>query len=120
MSSQLERGKKIASFLLHITMTETEFSPMAVHHPFFESAFLSDKNGIFNALEEKERYYDYLCLYEKEVISKCESLLDILAFVRKSYRLAYLKFLREDKIITAAECGSLLGGALVFNRKYKP
>lgn len=36
---QLKQAKSLAVTFLHIPMTETEYSPIAVQHPFFESAF---------------------------------------------------------------------------------
>lgn len=67
---QLKQAKSLAVTFLHIPMTETEYSPIAVQHPFFESAFLYDGNlnnpiKMFNALEDTEKYNDYLYTYAK-------------------------------------------------------
>lgn len=43
---QLKQAKSLAVTFLHIPMTETEYSPIAVQHPFFESAFLYDGKRI--------------------------------------------------------------------------
>ena len=34
---QLKQAKSLAVTFLHIPMTETEYSPIAVQHPFFEN-----------------------------------------------------------------------------------
>lgn len=110
---QLKQAKSLAVTFLHIPMTETEYSPIAVQHPFFESAFLYDGNlnnpiKMFNALEDTEKYNDYLYTYAKNVIEPCKSISELVCLIRKSYRLAYLLFMRKEKIITKKECGNLL------------
>lgn len=108
--SQIEEAKKVAKLFLYMDMEPTAYTPIVVQHPFFESAFLCDNDGVFNALEDEERYYKYLQMYS----IKLDSLTDIqslLSFVRKSYRLTYLKFLVDRKVITIKECGNLLARA---------
>lgn len=110
---QLKRAKTLAVTFLHIPMTETEYSPIVVQHPFFESAILYDSNlnnpiKMFNALEDTEKYNDYLYTYAKNVIEPCKSISKLVCLIRKSYRLTYLLFMWKEKIITKKECGNLL------------
>ena len=105
---QLQRAKSLATTFLHIPMTSTAFSPVVVMHPFFESAFLHDKQGIFNAQIEEARYDKYLIHFRDNAINKREDLSDLLALIRKSYRLTYLLYMMKEKIITKKECGNLL------------
>lgn len=105
--TQLDKAKELAYDFLYLPMEETRFSPVVVMHPFLESALLQDSKGAFNALEEEDRYNDYLHhFYER--LKKCEDIESILNFVRKSYKLTFLKFLRANQIISMKECGNLL------------
>lgn len=106
---QLQRAKSLAITFLHIPITETKYSPIVVAHPFFESAFLYDGNkGTFNALEDTEKYNNYICDFAKKVIEPCESINELVCLIRKSYRLTYLLFMQKEKIVTRKECGNLL------------
>lgn len=93
--------------LAHLPLSETDFSPIVVQHPFFESAILYNGKNMFNAFEQKEEYNQYVNRF-CDTIHKCESVSAILRLVRKSYRLTYLKFLRQYKAISLKECGNLL------------
>ena len=107
---KLKRAKELAITFLHLPMTETVFSPAVVMHPFFENGFLYDGQGIFNALEDTDRYCDYLKTFASRAIEPCEDIEGILGYVRKSYRLTFLSFMQKEKIITKKECGNLLAG----------
>ena len=110
VEDQLERAKEVAIAFLHLPMKKVESIHLAilVQHPFFEYPFLSDENGIFNALEEKERYRRYLGYFAENGIGRCGSLEALLFLVRKSYRLTFLSFLSREKILSKKECGNLL------------
>lgn len=105
--TQLDKAKELGCTFAYLPLEETKFSPVVVMHPFFENAFLADKDGIFNALVEEERYNKYVEDFCKR-LNKCKNIEEILMFVRKSYRLTYLKFLRSENIVTTKECGNLL------------
>lgn len=106
-AEQLNSAKNVAKVLLYTDMEETAYTPIVVLHPFFESAMLVDNKGPFNALEETERYTEYLKHYSI-FLEKCTDIAGLLRRVRKSYRLTYLKLLVSRKIITLQECGNLL------------
>lgn len=109
--TQLEKAKEVAQILAHLPIQETEFSPIVIMHPFFESALLPDMNSeysVFNALEEPEKYQIFLKDFCKNRIQTCNSIESILCLVRKSYKLTYLKFLKQENIISLKECGNLL------------
>lgn len=109
MNKQLARAKDLAVTFLHLPMEETKFSPIAVQHPFFDSAFLMDKQGVFNALEDEGRYNAYLRTVANN-IGSCEEIAQLLSLIRKSYRLPYLLYMMRGKIISKQECGDLLAG----------
>lgn len=107
-SAQLKRAKNLAVTFLNLPMELSEIGNFMVYHPFFEMAFLNDENGLFHALEEPERFMSYKKAFEKNIIEPCDSLNHLLALVRKSYRLTFLKYLLEHGIVTMRECGNLL------------
>lgn len=107
---QLERAKSLAVTFLHLPMEKTKFSPIVVQHPFFESAFLMDKQGAFDALEDETRYSDYIRNFAKNCIQACEDMESLLALIRKSYRLTYLLYMVRGKIVSTKEAGNLLAG----------
>ena len=52
--NELEKAKELAKLFLHMPVDTTEYSPMFITHPFWESAFVSDGDGVFNLLEDKD------------------------------------------------------------------
>lgn len=103
----LEIGMNLAICFLYMSMEETKFSPIVVMHPIFESAFIFDKGETFNALEDKERYQEYLKMFEKNTIKECQSLSDLVGIIRKSYRLTYISLLLDDGV-DKVTCANLL------------
>jgi len=93
--------------LAHLPLSKTDFSPIVIQHPFFESAILYDGENLFNALEQPDKYKKYLSDF-CDTINKCETVYDILRLVRKSYKLTYLKFLRQYNAVSLTECSNLL------------
>ena len=106
--NQMERAKALAVTFLHLPMKETKFSPIVVQHPFFESAFLYDKEGIFNALEDEARHNEYIRRFAENGIGACEDIKSLLSLIRKSYRLVFLLYMRDKKIVSTKEAGDLL------------
>jgi len=109
---QLQRAKSLAITFLHLPITTTPYSPMAILHPFFESGFLYDPyngEGLFNALEDTEKYKVFIKSFSEKEIETCTCISDLLSIVRKSYRLSYLYFLQKENTLTRRECGNLLG-----------
>lgn len=118
--TQLERAKNLAITFLHLPMRETELSPIVVQHPFFENAILMDKQGVFNALEEVDRYNAYLRTIAKNSIISCDGVGQLLSLIRKSYRLPFLLYMVRGKIISTKEAGNLLAEqwSLIENLSY--
>lgn len=105
--NNLELAIELACVFARMEIVTTEFSPIVVLHPYLENAFIYDDNGVFNALEEKERYNKYIENF-CHILKKQENISDLLGMIRKSYRLTFLKFLKKENIITLKECGNLL------------
>lgn len=104
----LNKVKSIANSFLHLEMEQNKEFPIFVHHPFFDSIMICDKEGIFNVLEEPERYDRFLSNYNNMFIKKADSLTAITRLIRNNYKVCFLRFLYESNAITLKECGNEL------------
>ena len=61
---QLKRAKSLSITFLHIPIATTEYSPIVVKHPYFESAFLYDYDSktMFNALKIPKNTMNFFIL----------------------------------------------------------
>lgn len=107
---QLKKAKLLAKFFLEQPIIESEMGALLVYHPFLESAFIMDEQGLFNVLEDEARWNLYKEMYFKTVIAPCESVEKLLWRVRKSFRLTYMMYLLNEDIVSLRECGNLLAG----------
>ena len=82
----LNKVKSIANSFLHLEMEQNKKFPIFVHHPFFDSIMICDKEGIFNVLEEPERYDRFLSDYNNMFIKKADSLTEITRLIRNNYK----------------------------------
>lgn len=104
----LEKGKELAIALLYEEMQETQFSPMVVMHPIFESAIIVNKrHEVFNALDDKEKYKEHLKDVEQDIKNQ-KNLKDIVWKIRKSYRLTYIYYLHKYFRVDKKVCANLL------------
>ena len=104
----LVKIKSMANSFLHLEMEQVEEFPIFVHHPFFDSIMICDKDGLFNVLEEQERYNRFLSDYNNMFIKKADSLTEITRLIRNNYKICFLRFLYESNAITLKECGNEL------------
>ena len=88
----------MAKLFLYYDIAETEFSPMVIQHPIFESAnFTTMENGEFkivNILEDADALKKIQERYSQR-IDNAKELLEIYAIIRKAYRLTFLKFVQD-------------------------
>ena len=96
--SNLDEVKSIATLFLYQDIEETDFSPIVVIHPIFESGIISimkdGKPEFINITESSNN----LLLVQKEWennIMKQDSVYDVYMIIRKSYRLTFLKFVKD-------------------------
>jgi len=89
--------KNTALSFLHLPIEETDFSPIVVMHPIFESGFVSAKvNGefkIINILESEDNLQMAIKIWETN-FNNADTVEKIYGFIRKSYRLTFLKFVK--------------------------
>lgn len=74
----------------------SEFAPALVTHPFFESAFVVDRNTneLVNILEDKDAYERAIEDVTKQ-IKEVKKYYEFEMLIRKQYRLVFLKFTKE-------------------------
>lgn len=88
--TDLQKIREIAISLLYIEMCETELSPLIVSHPYFDSAYLPQKNGeVLNVLEEPSAI-EYIRNIRRRQLEKGD-VNRIISLINKPYRLFYVK-----------------------------
>lgn len=108
MNNKVNKAQNLALAYLNSRMTKSkEWGDFFVYHPFFESSFLADKNGMFNAFNEPKRYEDYLIEWEKH-IKELTTVNQILSLIRKAYRIDFINNLYVMYGFSEQDCGELL------------
>ena len=88
--TNIQKTREIAISLLYVKIYETEFSPLIVSHPYFDSAYLPQKNGdILNVLE-KPNAIEYIRNIRRRQLEQSD-VLQTLYLINKPYRLFYVK-----------------------------
>ena len=105
---QLEKAKDLFQVFLYFDLEKSEFAPLIVNHPIFESAYLFDGKELFDATLDEERLNKYRRSYMDNVIKNADSIIELVYFVRKSYRLTFLKFLLNEGILPQKDISNLL------------
>lgn len=95
-STNLDNVKNIAIAFLYYDIEETPFSPTIVQHPIFESGIQCvDIHGNYvNLLKDKEGLNKVRKHIEDRIL-KARNAAGVYIIIRKSYRLAFLKFTRS-------------------------
>lgn len=88
--TNIHKIREIAISLLYIEMCETELSPLIVSHPYFDSAYLPQKNGgPINVLENPSAI-EYIRNIRRRQIEQGD-VNQIIGLINKPYRLFYVK-----------------------------
>lgn len=97
-NSDIEAIKEVAIEFLYIDIEETEFSPIVVMHPIFENGIISvQKNGqlqMLNILENEDNLTLAREMYIERIRTQ-KSVMGVFMVMRKSYRLTFLKYIKE-------------------------
>lgn len=95
--TDLEAVKNIARCLAHLEIGETEFSPIVVQHPIFDSGivWVEGRENLVNILEDKEGYKKAMEQLEKR-ISHCDDLVSVYSIFRTAYKLTFIKFVMDE------------------------
>lgn len=112
--TDLKSIKSIALAFLYLPVEETDFSPIVVMHPIFENGFVGIKiNGEFimvNILESEENLEKAIKTWRTN-IENAKDAAQVYAFIRKSYRLTFLKYI--EKYLSEKDFTELLADAWV-------
>lgn len=112
--SNLELVKSVAISFLYMDIEETDYSPIVVMHPIFESGFTAiRKNGkpeFINIMESHENLLLAQQECEKNIMIQT-SVYNVYMIIRKSYRLTFLKFIKEH--LSRKDMSELLAHAWV-------
>lgn len=92
--TDLKAIQDIAISFLYQEVEETQFSPIVVIHPVFESgiAYSPRTRSMVNILEDKEGLSDILDYYSNRII-KAGDISNIYTLIRDSYKLTFFKFI---------------------------
>lgn len=95
--SDLKQIKTIAISFLYQPIMETEYSPLIIIHPIFESAFITIKKNnsyqLVNLLEDDN--FNIAIKEYSNLINKCETVFSVYMIIRKSYKLTFLKYIKD-------------------------
>ena len=96
--SNLDSIKEVATSFLYQNITETEYSPIVIMHPIFETGFtaikVNDEIKMANILENEND----LRIAQKDIENRIKSQSDIHGVymcIRKSYRLTFIKYIKN-------------------------
>lgn len=112
--SDLKLVKSMAIAFLHLPVEETEFSPIVVMHPIFENGFVGIKeNGKFKMVNimESEAELEKARKQWKININNAKDVFQVYAFMRKSYRLTFLRHI--EMYLSEKDFSELLADAWV-------
>lgn len=95
-TTDLEEIKKLAKQFLYMDIVPTDLSPIVVHHPFTNSAFISHKGKdnkieMANILEDETARKKWQNDVEK-MIERTENSKEVFFLIAKNYIFAFLKF----------------------------
>ena len=88
--TNIQKIREIAISLLYIEMCETELSPLIVSHPYFDSAYLPQKNGDPVNVLENPSAIEYIRNIRRRQIEQGD-VNQIIGLINKPYRLFYVK-----------------------------
>lgn len=112
--SNLNEIKIVAKSFLYVEITQTEFYPMFVMHPIFESGVQNVKiDGQFQMVDITENE-DNLRLVQEQIcklIDESDTIYEVYNIIRKSYRLTFIKYIKQ--YLSVADMSNLLAHAWV-------
>lgn len=95
-TTDLEAIKDVALSFLYIEVSKTDFSPIVVAHPIFESGILYTPHTkrMINIFEDKEGFDEILEFYDKQIRNE-KTFSGIYLIIRDAYKLAFIKFIKS-------------------------
>ena len=105
--------KNILKDFLHMPVEETEYSPIVVQHPIFESGISYVNNKMTDIMTPEG--FAAVAKRVEEDIDKIDDVFGCVNILRQSYYLTFLKFAKESLSLTAADSGEHLPGQQAGN-----
>lgn len=90
----MEQIKRIACNLVDEDIMETEYSPVIISHPFFNSGIVFTKAGFANIVDD-EQAFETVREELKERIDKANTIFDILLMLNTPYLLVFVYLIFE-------------------------
>lgn len=112
--SNLNEIKNVAKSFLYVEITETQFYPVFVMHPIFESGIQSVKIDGQLKMVDITASEDNLELVQSKIceqIDKANTVFSVYNIIRKSYRLTFIKYIK--KYLSIDDMSTLLAHAWV-------
>lgn len=97
-NTNIDMIQKIALDFLNLEIHETEYSPLIVSHPFWNTALVTHKSGkeyqYVNILENKDVFEELKAAIELQIINitKVDRLFYL---IQKPYRLVFMKYVKK-------------------------
>lgn len=119
--TDIHKVKEIAKDFLYIEISTTDYSPIVVMHPFFESGIIpykiDDEFKVLNIAENKKDLQFILLQMEKK-IDQLGQVHQIFQLIRKSYRLTFYRNIKQKTPTSTGGRWMLLLKTLYFGKIY--
>lgn len=94
--TDLKAIQDVAIAFLYQDIEETQFSPVVVIHPIFESGIVYSprSRSMVNILEDKDGLSEIMEYYSRRII-KADGISSIYMLIRDSYKLTFFKFISQ-------------------------
>ena len=110
--TDLDKLKNITTALLEIYPKKTEFAPIIIDHPVFESGIMMDHEKPINILEDKKAF-EWAVKKRKQLIDTRKTPDELMFIIRKPYLFAWLDLSKD--FLSADDFSRLFGDAWVLN-----
>ena len=95
MEDNLKCVKDVAKLFASQKIEPTDFAPVVVVHPVYESGVTVLRNGQMVDIYNDKEMFDAAVKELHERIDNCNSITSVYLVIRKSYRLTFLKYTQK-------------------------
>lgn len=108
MKTNIEAIKDFVETLLYVDISETEFSPVIVSHPIFESGIWYSKDKFLNLLESEDALNEARAIIKKR-IANCKTAEQAMYVLRSPYYMTFMLYCKD--CMSSEDFSRLLGTA---------
>lgn len=94
MNTNLKEVKDMAITFLNLELSKTEFFPMIIQHPFFNTSFVYI-DGDFIDISMRDNF-EKAKKYIMKGLNECKNVYDVFGMLNKPYRLIFYKYVKDD------------------------